>query len=140
VQPKCIITEFTDWSAIERLGNKRARWLYPLKTLTNNGIQIVGGSDCPMEPSNPLLGIQAAVERQYFPEEKITVNEALQMYTINAAFASCEQKNRGSIKEEKLADVTVLSTDPLTTPTSDIGNIKVIMTIADGEIVYQKGS
>ncbi|MDG6223376.1 MAG: amidohydrolase [Candidatus Bathyarchaeota archaeon] len=138
VQPKCVITEFTDWSAIERLGNKRARWLYPLKTLIKNGIQIVGGSDCPMEPLNPLLGIQAAVERQYFPEEKITSNEALQMYTINAAIASCEQKNQGSIEKGKLADVTVLSGDPLTIPANDIGKIEVYMTIVDGEIVFQK--
>jgi predicted amidohydrolase YtcJ len=138
VQPKCVITEFTDWSAIERLGNKRARWLYPLKTLINKGIRVVGGSDCPMEPLSPLVGIQAAVERQYFPEEQITADEALRMYTVDAAVASCDQENRGSIEEGKLADVTVLSGDPTSTSKDKIGNIEVLMTVVDGDIVFQK--
>lgn len=138
VQPKCIISEFTDWSAIERLGNKRARWLYPLRTLRNKGIRVIGGSDCPMEPLSPLVAVQAAVDREYFPEEQISVEEALQMYTVDAAVASCEQENKGSIKEGKLADVTVLSGDPTTIATSEIGNLEVMMTIVDGEIVYHK--
>ena len=53
--------------------------------------------------------MQAAVERQYFPEEQITADEALRMYTVDAAVASCDKENRGSIEEGKLADVTVLS-------------------------------
>jgi predicted amidohydrolase YtcJ len=138
VQPKCVISEFTYWSAIERLGNKRARWLYPLRTLIKSGIRVIGGSDCPMEPLSPLVAIQAAVERQYFPEEQITPKEALQMYTIDAAVASCEQENKGSIKKGKLADVTVLSGDPLATSTSEIGKIEVKMTLVDGETVFQK--
>jgi len=138
VQPKCVITEFTDWSAIERLGNKRARWLYPLKTLINNGIRVVGGSDCPMEPLSPLAGIQAAVERQYFPEEQITATEALRMYTVDTAGVSCDQENKGSIEEAKLADFTVLSRDPTATSTDKIGNIEVLMTVVDGQIVFQK--
>jgi len=140
VQPKCVISEFTDWSAVERLGNKRARWLYPLRTLMNNGIRVIGGSDCPMEPLNPLVAMQAAVDREYFPEEQISIDEALQMYTVNAAVASCEQENKGSIKEGKLADIIVLSGDPLTTSTSEIGKIEVTMTIVDGKIVFQKSS
>jgi len=138
VQPKCVISEFTYWSAIERLGNKRARWLYPLRTLIKSGIRVIGGSDCPMEPLSPLVAIQAAAERQYFPEEQITPKEALQMYTIDAAVASCEQENKGSIKKGKLADVTVLSGDPLATSTSEIGKIEVKMTLVDGETVFQK--
>jgi predicted amidohydrolase YtcJ len=140
VQPKCVISEFTDWSAIERLGNKRARWLYPIRTLINKGIRVIGGSDCPMEPLSPLVAMQAAVERQYFPEEQITTEEALKMYTVDAAVASCEQENKGSIKEGKLADFTVLSGDPLTTSTSKIEKIEVTMTIMDGKIVFQKSS
>jgi len=140
VQPKCIISEFTVWSAVERLGKKRARWLYPLKTLFNNEIQVIGGSDCPMEPLSPLLAMQVAVERQYFPEEQISKEEALQMYTINAALDRSQKANRGSIKKDNLADITVLSGSPITTPASDIGNIEVLMTIVDGEIVYQKSS
>jgi predicted amidohydrolase YtcJ len=138
VQPKCVISEFTDWSAIERLGNKRARWLYPLRTLINQGIRVIGGSDCPMEPISPLVAMQAAVEREYFPEEQINTKEALQIYTVNAAVASGEQENKGSIEKGKLTDFAVLSGDPTSTPTDKIGSIEVLMTVVDGEIVFQK--
>jgi len=138
VQPKCVISEFSVWSAVDRLGSERARWLYPLKTLIKEGIRVIGGSDCPMEPLSPLQGIQAAVERQFFPEERITVDDALRMYTVNAAYASFEEKIKGSIEKGKLADLTVLSGDPRTTPPSKIGDIKVRMTIVGGKVVYQK--
>jgi predicted amidohydrolase YtcJ len=136
VQPKCVISEFTMWSAVERLGSERAQWLYPLKTLFKEGIRVIGGSDCPMEPLSPLQGIQAAVTRQFFPEEQITVDEALQMYTVNAAYATSEETLKGSVEEGKLADLTVLSDDPKTAPVSKIGEIKVKMTIVGGKVVY----
>jgi hypothetical protein len=138
VQPKCVITEFSVWSAVERLGSERARWLYPIKTLIKEGIQVTGGSDCPMEPLSPLRGIQAAVTRQFFPEEQITVDEALRMYTVNAAYASFEETVKGSVEEGKLADLTVLSDDPTAVPPSKIGDINVDMTIVGGKVVYQK--
>ncbi len=136
VQPKCVISEFTMWSAVERLGSERARWLYPLKTLFKEGIRVIGGSDCPMEPLSPLQGIQAAVTRQYFPEEQITVDEALRMYTVNAAYASSEETLKGSVEEGKLADLTVLSGDPQAVPASKIGDINVKMTVVGGKVVY----
>jgi predicted amidohydrolase YtcJ len=138
VQPKCVITEFSVWSAVERLGSERARWLYPLKTLINGDIRVVGGSDCPMEPLSPLQGVQAAVMREFFPEERISVDEALRMYTVNAAYASFEETVKGSIEEGKLADLTVLSGDPTAVPPSKIGDINVEMTIVGGKVVYQK--
>jgi predicted amidohydrolase YtcJ len=138
VQPKCVISEFLVWSAVDRLGSERARWLYPLKTLIKEGIRVVGGSDCPMEPLSPLQGIQAAVTREFFPEERITVDEALRIYTVNAAYASFEETVKGSIEEGKLADLTVLSGDPTAVPPSKIGDIKVKMTIVGGKVVYQK--
>jgi predicted amidohydrolase YtcJ len=138
VQPKCVITEFSVWSAVDRLGSERARWLYPIKTLIKEGICVVGGSDCPMEPISPLQGIQAAVTREFFSEEQITVDEALRMYTVNAAYASLEETVKGSIEEGKLADLTVLSADPTVVPPSKIGDISVDMTIVGGKVVYQK--
>ncbi len=138
VQPKCVISEFSVWSAVDRLGPERARWLYPLKTLNEEGIKVIGGSDCPMEPLSPLQAIQAAVTRQFFPEEQITVNEALRMYTINAAYATSEEKIKGSVEEGKLADLTVLSTNPQTTSPKKIGNINVESTIVGGKVVYKK--
>ena len=105
-------TEFEVWSAIEHLGLERAKWLHPLKTLLNQGIKVAGGSDCPMEPLNPLLGMQEAVVRASFPEQRLTVEEALHMYTLDAAYCSCEENVKGSIEEGKLADLTVLSSRP----------------------------
>jgi predicted amidohydrolase YtcJ len=138
VQPNVVASEFSVWSAIDRLGVERARWLFPLKTLLKTVICVVGGSDCPMEPLSPLSGIQAAVTREFFPEERITVDEALRMYTVNAAYASFEEKLKGSIETGKLADFTVLSKDPQAVPPNKIGKIAVEMTIVGGRVVNQK--
>jgi predicted amidohydrolase YtcJ len=138
VQPLVASSEFSVYDAIDHLGQERARWLYPLKTLINEGVYVCGGSDCPMEPLSPLLGIQSVVTRRFFPEEQLTIDDALKMYTENAAYASCEEKTKGSIEEGKLADLTVLSKDPHEVPVSRIQDIAVEMTIIDGKIAYSK--
>jgi hypothetical protein len=138
VQPKVIATEFSVWSATERLGAKRAKWLHPLKSLLKEGVKVAGGSDCPMEPLNPFLGIQEAVLRGYFPEQRLSVDEALHMYTIDAAYCSGEEKIKGSIEVGKLADLTVLSDDPLDIDTNKIKEINAEMTIINGKVVYSK--
>ncbi|MCJ7762407.1 amidohydrolase [Candidatus Bathyarchaeota archaeon] len=140
VQPCVVASEFSVWSAMERLGAERARWLFPLKTLIGNGVMVVAGSDCPMEPLSPLLGIQAAVTRDAFPQERVSVEDALRMYTVNAAYASFDEKIKGSIEVGKLADFTVLSKDPHATPSSEIGDIKVEYTLIEGKVVYSKTS
>jgi predicted amidohydrolase YtcJ len=104
----------------------------------HEGVLITGSSDCPVELISPLLGIYAAVIRKENPEERITVNEALYMYTINAAFASFEEDAKGSIEVDKLADLTVLSQDPEKIAPEEIKNIEVEMTIVDGQIAYEK--
>jgi hypothetical protein len=138
VQPRVADSEFSVWSAAEHLGPDRVRWLYPLKTLLNDGIVVSGGSDCPMEPLSPLIGIQTAVTRAFFPEERITIDEALRLYTVNAAYASFEENVKGSIEEGKLADLTVLSRDPLNVAPNKIGGIEIEMTLIGGRIVYSK--
>jgi predicted amidohydrolase YtcJ len=138
VQPCVAASEFSVWAAVDHLGSKRARWLYPLKTLLKEGIRVIGGSDCPMEPLSPLLGIQAAVARKFFPEESITIDEALRIYTVDAAYASFEESIKGSIEEGKLADLTILSRDPRTVPPNEIENIEVEMTVVGGRVVYSK--
>jgi predicted amidohydrolase YtcJ len=138
VQPCTIISEFTAWSAVERLGKERARWLYPLASLTKEGIKISGGSDCPMEKISPFLGMQAVVTRQFFPEEQISVDDALRMYTVNAAFVSFDEKIKGSVEQGKLADLTVISDDPRAVSPSNLADIEVRMTFVDGKIVFQK--
>jgi hypothetical protein len=93
-----------------------------------------------MEPLSPLSGIQAAVTRKYFPEERVTVDEALRMYTVNAAYATFEEKLKGSIETGKLADLTVLSSNPQKVVSNKIEKITIAMTIIGGRIVYQKSS
>ena len=138
VQPCTVISEFTSWSAIERLGIQRARWLYPLKELIKENTLLIGGSDCPMEQLNPFLGIQAAATRKFFPENQIPNDEALKMYTTNAAYASFDENIKGSIDKGKFADLIVISNDPRTTHPNKIDKIKVNMTIIGGKIVYTK--
>ena len=138
VQPRVITTEFAVWSAIERLGVERARWLHPLKTLIKGGVMVAGGSDCPMEPLSPFLGMQDAALRPVFPEQRLTAEEALCMYTYGAAYSSSEEDVKGSIEEGKLADLTILSSDPLAAPTNELKDVNVEMTIVDGKIVYSK--
>ncbi len=138
VQPKVIASEFSVWSATERLGVERAKWLHPLKTLIEEGVKVAGGSDCPMEPLNPLLGVQEAVLREMFPEQRLSVEEALRMYTVDAAYSSSEENAKGTIEEGKLADLTVLSDNPISTRSNQIKDITVEMTIIDGKVSYFK--
>ena len=138
VQPKVIASEFAVWSATERLGIERAKWLHPLKTLLKEGVKVVGGSDCPMEPLSPMLGMQEALLRENFPEQRLSVEEALRMYTVDAAYSSGEENIKGSIEGGKLADFTILNKDPLLISTNKVKDINIEMTIIDGKVVYSK--
>ena len=138
VQPKVVESEFNVWSATEHLGETRARMLFPLRTLLKQGIRVVGGSDCPMEPLNPMLGIQSAVTRKPFPKERLTVDEALRLYTIDAAYSTGEETNKGSIEEGKLADLAILTDNPATVAQDKLSEIVTEMTFIGGKVVYQK--
>jgi len=133
VQPHFVASDF--W-LVDRVGEARACWVYPLKTLMHEGITVVSGSDCPVEPISPILGIWAATTRKIVPQENLTVEEALKTYTSNAAFASFDEDKRGTIEPGKLADLTILSNDPFSVTPSSIKQIKVRMTIVNGRIVY----
>lgn len=135
VQPHFIISDF--W-VTKRIGDARARWTYPFKTLVHEGLIVVSGSDCPVEPINPLLGIWAAMARKSFPEESLALDEALRTYTLNAAYASFDENRKGSIEVGKLADLTILSDNLFNVPGDKIKNIRVEMTIVNGKIVYAK--
>jgi predicted amidohydrolase YtcJ len=89
-----------------------------------------------MEPLSPLFGIKAAVTREFFSEERVTVKEALRLYTIDAAYASFEENIKGSIEKGKLADFTILSRDLGMVEPREIGDIEVKMTIVGGRVVY----
>jgi predicted amidohydrolase YtcJ len=137
IQPRVIESEFSTWSAREHLGLDRARWLYPVGTLLKEGVHVAAGSDCPMEPLNPFSGIRAAISREFFAQERITFDDALRLYTTNAAYASFEESNMGSIETGKLADFAILSRDPREVPPDEIEGINAEMTIVGGRVVFQ---
>jgi hypothetical protein len=119
------------------------RWLYRIKSLLDRGLIVAGSSDSPVVPDNPLLGIYAAVTRraesgqELSPEEAVSVKQALAMYTINAAYASFEEDIKGSLAPGKLADMVILSDDPLKSPPQRLKDIRVEMTIIDGRVGWE---
>jgi len=133
IQPHFLVSDF--WVS-NRLGPERARWTYPFKSLIKKGIFVAGSSDAPAEPISPLLGIWAAVARESFPEERISVEEALEAYTINAAYFSFEENVKGTIEVGKFADLTVLSLNPFEVQPEKIKDIRVEITIVGGKIAY----
>lgn len=128
---------------LTELPTHRLKWLYRIKSFLNTGLIVAGSSDSPVVPDNPLVGIYAAVTRraesgqQLSPEECVSPSQALAMYTINAAYASFEEGIKGSITQGKLADIVVLSNDPINSPPELIKEIKVEMTIIGGKVVWE---
>jgi predicted amidohydrolase YtcJ len=101
-------------------------------------VVVASGSDCPVEQISPILGIWAAVARKDKAEEVLAVEEALKTYTVNAAYASFDEKKKGTIEPRKLADLTILSDDPMGVIADKIRNLAVEMVIVDGKVVYSK--
>lgn len=130
------------------LGEERVRWAYPMSSWIDAGITVPMSSDCPAtsgaELISPLLGIYVAVNRktdagvELGPEQKIGVEEALRAYTLNSAYATFEEAEKGSIEPGKLADFAVLSDDPTEVPSNYIKDIRVDMTIVGGRLVYER--
>lgn len=120
--------------------------LYPIATLLKSGVKVAASSDCPIASANPLMGIYAASSRmtetgeRVLSEEKTTPQEALRMYGENAARTTFEERIKGSTSPGKMADLVVLSGDPTKLPINEIKDIKVEMTILDGEVVWDKMS
>ncbi len=133
--------------AEKRIGPERIKTTHPYYSLLKSGTVVAFGTDWPVAPLNPLFGIYAAVTRQtvdgknpngWIPEEKISVEDAIKCYTLNAAYASFEDNLKGSIEVGKLADFVVLSDDILTIEPDKIKDVSIEMTVFDGEIVYEK--
>ena len=132
--------------AEKRIGKKRLKYTHPYKSFLDNNVTVAFGTDWPVAPLNPLLGIYAAVTRRtvdnknpdgWIPEQKISVEDAIKCYTLNAAFAGFEENIKGSIEEGKLADMVVLSEDILILYPVNIKDVKVDMTIFNGEIIFR---
>lgn len=126
------------------LGEKRAAYNWPIRTVLNAGVVVSGSSDTPCTYPNWLLGVQAAVLRESWasgqvsgPDECITIEEAITMYTINGAWQDHMDTIKGSIEVGKLADLQVLGADILSVDPHEIGQIPVTMTLVGGKIVYE---
>jgi predicted amidohydrolase YtcJ len=140
----------------KEVGAKRAQWAFAGRTLIDNGVRINLVSDLPgdyykirAKPIKPLVNIFMAVTRRYpsdpvskswHPQEGITIEEGLQAYTINPAWASHEEDVLGSVTSGKLADLVVLSKDVLSGTAEDLLDTQVLMTVLNGEVVYQNQS
>lgn len=133
--------------AIDRLGEKRIKeGAYMWQALLQTGIPIVNGTDVPVEPLNPIASFYASVSRKtlkgmpeggYEPEQKMTRDQALRSYTLDAAYGAFEEAIKGSITPGKLADFTIYEQDLMTVPEDKILDTKIAMTIFNGEIVYK---
>jgi predicted amidohydrolase YtcJ len=125
------------------IGPDRARNIEPLRMYLDHSSQPVGGgSDSPVTPYQPLLGIWSSVTRStdlagvQGPEWRVGIDEALRMYTIGSAYASFEEDTKGSITPGKFADLVVLANDPRSVDASAIRDLKILQTLVDGRVVY----
>jgi hypothetical protein len=118
----------------KRFGRDRLRWMHPYRTMLDNHVIMTGGSDCPVTPHGPLVGIQTAVLHP-IKEERLTPMEALRMFTTDAAFSAFDEAVRGSIEPGKIADLVILSADPTEVPPESIREIKIVKTIVEGKPV-----
>ena len=132
--------------APSRLGLERLAGAYAWESFIKSGVVVPGGSDAPVERGEPMIEFYAAVARKdqkgfsgegWHLEEAVTRDQALRMFTIWPAYAAFEEKLRGSIETGKLADLTILNADIMTIPELDILKTRCVMTVINGEIVFE---
>jgi predicted amidohydrolase YtcJ len=143
MQPSHAISDL--FFAPARLGFDRLADAYAWNSLLKSGAVICGGSDAPIERGEPMIEFYAAVARKsirgeqgegWHPEQAVSREEALKMFTINAAYAAFEEKDKGSIDPGKLADLTILSRDIMKISAPEILQTHCVMTIIGGEVVF----
>jgi predicted amidohydrolase YtcJ len=132
--------------AERRIGHDRASRTYAFRTFLDHGVRLALGTDWDVAPLNPMLTLYAAVTRAtldgknangWFPEQKLTVREAIEAYTMGSAYAEFEEKEKGSISVGKLADMVLLSDDVLTIDPVKIRDVKVLKTWVGGKLTYE---
>lgn len=130
---------------IDRLGPERARvGAYAWQSLLKSGAIVTNGTDAPVENVSPLRSFHASVTRrladgsEFFPEQRMTREQALRSYTLDGAYAAFEEDLKGSLTPGKLADMAVLSRDILTCPDEEIPATRVVHTIVGGEVLYSE--
>ena len=130
---------------LERLGQKRAEeGAYVWQKIMKSGGMVSNGTDAPVEDVSPLASFYASVSRKlkdgkvFFPDQRMSREEALRSYTLNNAYSAFEEKLKGSLEAGKLADITVLSRDILTIPEDEILSTDVVYTIVGGKVVFTR--
>jgi predicted amidohydrolase YtcJ len=133
--------------AEKRIGRERCRTSYAFRSLLDSGARLAFGSDWDVAPLSPISGIDAAVTRRtidgknpagWFPEQRISVAEALKAYTVDAAWSAFEENDKGTLAPGKLADFVVLSKDILSIPKNEIVDTAVDTTVVGGRVVFDR--
>jgi len=131
--------------AEDHIGHDRASRTYAFRTFLDHGVRLAFGTDWEVAPLNPLLGVYAAVTRAtldgknpngWFPDQKLTVAEAIEAYTMGSAYAEFQEKEKGSITPGKLADMVLLSDDIFSIESEKIRDVKVLNTFVGGKLVW----
>jgi predicted amidohydrolase YtcJ len=129
-----------------RLGHDRASRTYAFRTFLNHDVRLAFGTDWEVAPLNPMLGLYAAVTRAtldgknpggWFPEQKLTVAEAVRAYTMGSAYAEFQESEKGSITPGKLADMVIVSDDIFNIDPVKIRDVRVLKTFVGGKMVYE---
>ena len=133
--------------AEKRIGLERCRGAYAWRRLLDAGARIAFGTDYGVEPLDPLEGLYASVTRKdragepgegWFPDQKLTMEEAIELYTLGSAYAEFMEDRKGMIKENYLGDVVMFDKDLMTLPEDQIMSAKVEYTIVGGKVVYER--
>ena len=142
VQPNHLLTDM-NW-AESRIGPERAKTSYPWKEFLDNRVRLAFGTDYPVEPITPFRGVYSAVTRkneagtkEYFPEQKVTIEQALAAYTTGSAYAEFMEKEKGTLSPGMLADFVVLDRDLTKVAPPEILKTKVLRTVVGGKTVYE---
>ncbi|HZP24032.1 MAG TPA: amidohydrolase [Terriglobales bacterium] len=143
VQPCHLLTDM-NW-VVQRIGPQRAKLSYPWASFLKHGIPLAFGTDYPVEPINPFRGLYAAVTRkneagtkEFFPEQKISMEQAIAAYTTGSAYAQYAEKDKGTLALGMLADFVVLDRDITKVAPADILKTQVLRTVVGGKTVYEK--
>ncbi|MFN8241133.1 MAG: amidohydrolase [Bacteroidales bacterium] len=131
----------------KRIGPERSKGAYAWRSLLDSGAKVAFGTDYQVEPLNPMEGLYAAVTRKdrlgeegngWFPEQKLTMEEAIELYTLGSAYSQFMEDRKGILKPGYLADLVILDSDLFTIPETEIMKTKVLYTIVGGRIVFKR--